>query len=206
MLSGYTVTTEAMDPKSNAGNQIITLEDYTTKQIGQTTTVTISGDVPSTGMVYVTLHLDYVLKKSINWTQKTGTDTIPDAFNQTGFESGSVTIEGVQPYTFSRTVGSDASTVLPESYNEFKKNPGVGGSTIKKLEGSAATGLRVELWGPTGKLVGYAVTDADGVYQIIYKHTGKAATFTVKVPSLKLQQTVTLKANGFGVVNFFDLP
>jgi len=35
-----------------------------------------------------------------------------------------------------------------------------------------------------------------------YKHIGKAATFTVKLPDYKLQQSVTLKANSFVVVNY----
>ena len=35
-----------------------------------------------------------------------------------------------------------------------------------------------------------------------YKYTGKATTFLVKVPSLKLQKTITLKANGFMIADF----
>ena len=35
-----------------------------------------------------------------------------------------------------------------------------------------------------------------------YKYTGKAATFTVKLPKYNLLQPVTLKSNGFLVVNF----
>jgi len=35
-----------------------------------------------------------------------------------------------------------------------------------------------------------------------YKWTGKAATFTVKLPDYKLAQSVTLKANSFVVANF----
>jgi len=51
-------------------------------------------------------------------------------------------------------------------------------------------------------------TDEDGVYLLVYKHTGKAATFTVKMtPPLPYAQTtqsqsVTLKSNGYVVVNF----
>ena len=36
----------------------------------------------------------------------------------------------------------------------------------------------------------------------IYKYTGKATTFLVKVPSLKLTKTITLKANGFVICDF----
>ena len=45
-------------------------------------------------------------------------------------------------------------------------------------------------------------SDADGWYLWEYKYTGKAATFTVKLPAYSLSQTVTLKSNGFLVVNF----
>ena len=69
MLSGFTITTPAMTPTSSAGNQIITPEDYTTKKLGNYTTVTVSGKVPATGMAYVTIHLDYGLKKTGSWKQ-----------------------------------------------------------------------------------------------------------------------------------------
>ena len=37
-------------------------------------------------------------------------------------------------------------------------------------------------------------------------YTGKAASFTVKLPDLGKSQTVTLKSNGFLEVNFTNLP
>jgi hypothetical protein len=45
---------------------------------------------------------------------------------------------------------------------------------------------------------------AEGVndYQWLYKYTGKAANFTVKVPDYKLAKSGTLKSNGFLEVNF----
>jgi hypothetical protein len=50
-VPGFDTTTYAMTPTSPAGNQIITPEDYTTKAIGSSTTVTVSGVVPSSGVV-----------------------------------------------------------------------------------------------------------------------------------------------------------
>ena len=35
-----------------------------------------------------------------------------------------------------------------------------------------------------------------------YKHTAKAATYTVKVPAYSKSTAVTVKANGFAAVNF----
>ena len=50
-----------------------------------------------------------------------------------------------------------------------------------------------------------ATTDQDGFYQLKYKHTGKAATFTVAIPQYSRQQSVTLKANGYALVLFESL-
>ncbi len=106
-LSGFTIKTTAMTPTSSVGNQIITPEDYTTKNLGGFTTVTVSGKVPATGLVYVTIHLDYGLKKTGSW-KPAGTSTlnpvsgtnIADVTNQTGFGSGPVTIHGYEVYNF----------------------------------------------------------------------------------------------------------
>ena len=45
-------------------------------------------------------------------------------------------------------------------------------------------------------------TDADGWYMWSYKYAGKATSFTVKLPAYGLQQTVTLKSNGYLSVPF----
>jgi hypothetical protein len=65
---------------------------------------------------------------------------------------------------------------------------------------------RVQLIGPTGSLLGTTYTDLDGFYMITYKHKGKAADFTVRLPDLNRQTVVRLKANGYAVVVFEDLP
>jgi len=41
-----------------------------------------------------------------------------------------------------------------------------------------------------------------GWYMWQYKYTGKAATFTVRLPAYSLAQSITLKSNGFVTVNF----
>jgi hypothetical protein len=63
----------------------------------------------------------------------------------------------------------------------------------------------VEIWGPAGTKLKTVYTDADGWYMWLYKHTGKAATYTVKLPYPGQQQSVTLKSNQFVVVSF-NLP
>lgn len=39
-----------------------------------------------------------------------------------------------------------------------------------------------------------------------YKHTGKAAVYKVRLPDFAMEQSITLKANGFVIVNFEELP
>ena len=62
--------------------------------------------------------------------------------------------------------------------------------------------VKVQIYDSSNKLLATVYTDQDGWYMWQYKYTGKAATFTVKLPSYNLSQAVTLKSNGFLLVNF----
>jgi hypothetical protein len=55
-------------------------------------------------------------------------------------------------------------------------------------------------------LLASTTTDEDGVYSFPYKHTGKQATYAVKLPAYRLQRSATLKANGYALVLFESLP
>ena len=208
-LSGYTITTQAMTPMSSAGNQIITTGDYTTKQPGQITTVTVSGVVPATGMAYVTIHLDYGLKKTSGW-KNPGTSTlnpvtntsILDMANQTGFGSGAVSIHGYEVYNFARTVGDNTATSTPSSMNEIKKFAGFLGIVTDSATGEPLENVEVQISNSKGVVVGTLYTDEDGYYMLLYKHTAKAATYTVKLPVYNKSVAVTVKANGFAAVDF----
>ena len=115
-----------------------------------------------------------------------------------------------RPYAFSFTDGTVTPSETVESYNDFKKDPGIGGLVLQSGTGQPIENAAVEIWQGTKKM-GSASTDADGWYMWSYKYTGKAATFTVKllsgpgVPSGQTQ-TVTLKSNGYLVVNFTVQP
>jgi hypothetical protein len=63
-------------------------------------------------------------------------------------------------------------------------------------------GVRVQVFGPSGNLVGTVFTDEDGVYLLVYKHTGKAAYYTIKLPDYGKQVKVQVKSNGWAIVNF----
>ncbi|MBI3458435.1 MAG: carboxypeptidase regulatory-like domain-containing protein [Candidatus Rokubacteria bacterium] len=94
---------------------------------------------------------------------------------------------------------TDTRTV--QSQNVFKHDPGLGG-LVTDSAGNPMPGVRVEIYDSSNKLLGRVSTDEDGYYLFEYKHTGKAATFTVKLPGYGQQKSVTLKANGFVIVNF----
>jgi hypothetical protein len=57
----------------------------------------------------------------------------------------------------------------------------------------------------TGAIVATGVSDADGYILLNYKHTGKAATFTVTltIPGVGVKtQDVILKANGWAEASY----
>jgi len=83
----------------------------------------------------------------------------------------------------------------------LKNDPSFAG-IVTDNSGNPVQGVKVQIYGPDGKLLATVYTDEDGWYMYNYKHTGKAANFTIKLPDYKQSKTVTLKANSFVVVNF----
>jgi hypothetical protein len=95
--------------------------------------------------------------------------------------------------------------------NTRKKKPGVGGVMKYAGQESPAKKLWVELYSPTNSLVASGKSDEDGYYQIAYKHTGKAATYKVRLSRNSQRNTgctqeksASLKGNGLAEVNFSD--
>jgi hypothetical protein len=137
------------------------------------------------GPVYITIHLDYGYKKTLGGLKG---------------DSNNALIQDLTDYTFSVSGPlTDSDTV--ENRNVFKRDPGFAG-IVTDSEGAPVAGVKVQIYGPDGKLLATVYTDKDGWYFYNYKYTGKAATFTIKLPEYNLKQSVTLKANSFVVVNF----
>lgn len=88
------------------------------------------------------------------------------------------------------------------SENVFKRDPGIGGVVLKSATTEPIPGVTAEIYDSSGKLVASLVTDINGWFMWQFKMTGKAADYTVKLPAYGLSQTVTLKANGYAIVNF----
>ncbi len=103
-------------------------------------------------------------------------------------------------YTFNSTISGNEKI---ESANEFKKVAGALGMIKGAETYTPKPNVGVELWtGDNRTKLATSLTDEDGYYMCTYKYTGKATTFIVKVPTLKLTKTITLKANGFMVADF----
>jgi len=82
------------------------------------------------------------------------------------------------------------------------KYPGVGGGARTSGE-EPLPGQRIGLFNSAGTQVGLTgVTDEDGWYFILYKHTGKPANYTVRWFDGNQTKIVTLKGNGIAEANF----
>lgn len=208
-LSGFTVMTDG-GHLSPSGRAVILLSDYDVKNLGATTSVHVTGTVPASGLVYVTIHLDYGFKKVTGWqlasnlTSIQGPDTNLDG-TPDGFGSGPITIASPQSYGFSFGVNGTTHSFSPSSCNKIKKMVGIIGNTVAAVTGDPVGSARVQLFGPTGTLLETTTSDLDGFYVLSYKFKGKAATYTVKLPEHGKQKSVTLKANGYARINFEDL-
>jgi prealbumin domain-containing protein len=174
--------------------------------------------IPASGFAYVNQHLDDGLKGPKVDLDGNGVLDIlrynPDkGLNATDPVTGTIWIPQLFTHVFQLFSGwiSDGGAILLgdpsiQNYNEFKKNPGVAG-IITGVGDAPIAGQTVQLK-LGGTVVGTAISDSDGYYQIVYKYTGKATDFTVQLvapfvaPAVSTSKPVTLKSNGFVVVNF----
>jgi len=142
------------------------------------------------GVAYINMHLDYGLKGTTNYSK----DSSNNAIDATSLV---VRIPDKQSYLFSDSTGND--TV--QSENTFKRDPGIGGLVVQSSTTNPLPNVKVQIYDSSNKVLATVYTDQDGWYMWQYKYTGKAATFTVNLPVYNLAQAVTLKSNGFLVVN-----
>jgi hypothetical protein len=169
---------------------------------GNTKKITV--EAPEDGLVYVRIHMTYGLK-GLAGSCARGTTSPPQATCQSPRANlliGDAPTVGYEQYQFSFNGPNDSGGGKVESYNEFKKNPGIGGLVASTSTGLPFTNAKADIYQGNSK-VGTVYTDADGWYMWTYKYTGKAATFTVKLPNNgNAQQSATLKSNGYLSINF----
>jgi hypothetical protein len=171
----------------------VTLSNYAGQayKFNQSVTVTVPKNVLAQGFAYVNIHLDYGLKGTGPYNK----DGNNNAINPTSL---AVLIPDKQTYAFSNNAGPGDSVM---SLNVFKKNPGIGGLVKKAGTDQPLYNVKAEIYQGT-KLMGTVYTDDDGYFMWAYKYTGKATTFTVKLPAYGQSKSDTLKSNGFLAMDF----
>ena len=113
------------------------------------------------------------------------------------FDIGNAPTVGYEQYEFTFTGPNDDGGGTVESYNEFKKNPGIGGLVNQANTLTPFANTKADIYQGTKK-VATVYTDQDGWYMWSYKYTGKATEFTVKLPNNgNASQSATLKSNGY---------
>jgi hypothetical protein len=193
-LYGYDISTVNDDILSPSGNPIIGFEDYDPDEIGSFTPVTVEGEVPSTGLLYVTIHLDYGLEG-----RDPDGDGIPNLYDKSGDgdaidpnDPTNVLIQNAWDYVFSVVSGAMSDSWTVTNFNEFKKFWGFGG-LVQDTGGNGQPEVYIVIKDPDGIPISVPpqtgvvldesglYTDQDGFYTLAWKHKGKEATYTVQV-------------------------
>ena len=180
-------------------SQQVKLADYGSVPAASIT-IPVTLTVPTSGVVYLAIHLDYGLKRTSGYTRNYSADAVDCA---TGTN---VLIPNHGSYEFS-VGGAQSGAASIENINIFKRIPGVAGRVVRDDTTDPVPGASVILANAKRVPVGYGITDEDGFYMIAYKHTGKAATYYLSVVSPPPEvytetQRVELKANAFVLVDF----
>jgi uncharacterized repeat protein (TIGR01451 family) len=197
----------------------VTLSSYPANNYASTTTVTLTG-LPTTGFIYINIHLDYGLEKLRGWVKNGSNATYNTTINPT---IPRVNIVNNTQHTFTSSLPNSTDSIV--NTNEFKRVKGFGGIVkirtaivggVDQYEG--LEGATVQLWRGT-TLIETMTTDVNGWYLSEYVHRGSAATYTVKVLAntghvgastfTYPTQTQSVSAGGslkFGEGNFQILP
>jgi hypothetical protein len=183
--------------------------------------------IPDSGIVFVTVHLDYGLKGS-DLDANPCDDGLADRYdlgspdpicggNQAlentpnpdlptaGDGEGDVAIANCVRYEFSHTNDTvPLFTDAVENLNTFKRVAGAYGLALRSDTGGAVTDVPVDLIRvSTGRVIKSGATDEDGFFTIFYKHTGKPALYDVVLKGgYELVQPIELRGNGWAEVNF----
>jgi hypothetical protein len=168
------------------------------------------------GQVYVNLHVDFGFKGP--QTDMNPASSTADRYSRVlhagpapgewdGFVAntappynGLVGLSDCREFKFEHDTGTATFSDKVQNTNVFKKLVGVVGNTVNTLTGAGTPDVPVFLINPAGQIVAKGATDKDGYYLLDFKHTGKAATYTLKLGTLT--QFITLQANGWAEVSY----
>jgi len=148
----------------------------------------LPSDLPG-GFLYVAIHLDYGLKGTTGYVPNFNNDAM-------NADETEVLIPNFFDYIFSVS-GSQTDSQVIQNTNEFKKIPGFGGLVTDGVNPVEDATVEIYL---NGELLATELTDEDGWYMFVYKHTGKPAEFKVTLDGMEV--TGTLKANKFVEASF----
>jgi hypothetical protein len=199
VFSNFSVQSGCFTPVNNISSgftfsaSTISLTDYSTQALGSSVVVTISGTVPSSGMVYVTFHLKYGLKGAIFGKSN---------FDATNSTTGQIIIPNGASYTFSVSANSLTDSQIVTSQNTFKQDPGIAGILTDQF-GNPIAGATVSLYDSQGSLVSITFTDKDGYFAFSFNLAHKS-TFTVQfsLPNgTSFSQTLTVKPNHVAILD-----
>ena len=173
-----------------------------TKEPGTGGTISFDVKVPDTGLVYVTIHLDFDWKKQTGYV--VGPSPLPLKYAQNLVDS-TKDIQNLNSYTFKYEVDGNLQPGSPtiKNINIFKNDPGFYG--VVTVNDEPVEGATITIKDSAGKTIGTVKTDENGYYWYYYKYTGKEATFTITVKSTAtgiISKTTTLKSNKFAWTSF----
>jgi len=183
-LTGF----EISGPSTTASGFGIALGDYSPQAFGSTAVMSVSGTVPESGLIYVTVHVEYGLKGTTGYGK-----------NSVTLEAigGLISIPNLQGYMFAWQVGSEWVEPTVYSENVFKKDPGIAGFT-KRADGiTMVPNVPVDVRGPG--VTARVWSDDDGWYMFQYKYTGKPTTF--KLTAGGVTTSVYVKSNSYNLVD-----
>jgi hypothetical protein len=182
------------------------LNEYISQTYGSATSFSVPLVVPSTGFIYLNIHLDYGLKGSTGYSANANGDVVDF------IDSTKIIIPNRGTYTFSSSFGSESVSDSICNINVFKKLPGAGGfaaipyTTPDGITGKIPkAGCTAVLKDSKGTILANGVTDSDGWYFCNFKWTGKQSTIFVTLTSpgrSPITRSATLKSNGYVQIDF----
>ena len=193
---------------TSAGQHGISLSDYgAAPKIGSWVELTVTGTVPDTGLVYVTVHLEFGLKHTASYGASDKTAT-PDAYylgDDGDYDVGDLVLHYGEGYLFAWWCGDEWVEPTIYSENVFKKDPGFAG-LVTGSSGDPLSGMTVTITiSAKDHITATVFTDEDGWYLYAYKYTGKSSIVNIHLWGYKENWAfvdVLMKTNSLIIVDF----
>jgi hypothetical protein len=183
-----------------AYDSVVSLSDYDPLSGYDDTYVLNLTGLPTSGFVYLNIHLDYGLEKTKGW-EKSGDNALYDAAD---FDPSYPDIMNLTSHPFDSSIPDSSDAI--SNLNVFKRIKGFGGLVLLYGTDEPVVGAQVNLYGPDG-WIETMTTDENGWYQSEYVHKGKEAVYTLTLLSSGDSQSVTVgKSVKFGGADYYVTP